>query len=179
MGVVVVSAVSQWARARFFCGQLRMGFDRAEIVGQVRSIAEHIAASEGLELVDAEWKGGSKGGTLRVFIDKPAGITHADCEAVSHQLSAVLDVEDLIPSAYRLEVSSPGLDRKLSKPSDFARFAGRKAKMRVREPLRGVRSVTGRIESASAAGVRVRTASGDTLEIDYGDIDQARLVVEF
>ncbi len=156
-----------------------MGFDRVGIVGQVRSIAERIAASEGLELVDAEWKGSAKGGTLRVFIDKSAGITHADCEAVSHQLSAALDVEDLIPSAYRLEVSSPGLDRKLSKPSEFTRFAGRKAKMRVREPLRGVRSVTGRIESASAAGVRVRTAGGETLEIDYGDIDHARLVVEF
>lgn len=156
-----------------------MGFDRAGIVDQVRSIAERIAASEGLELVDAEWKGSSRGGTLRIFIDKPAGITHADCEAVSHQLSAALDVEDLIPSTYRLEVSSPGLDRRLSKPSEFARFAGRKAKMRVREPIRGVRSVTARIEGASTGGVRMRTASGETLEIHYSDIEQARLVVEF
>ena len=156
-----------------------MGFDKAGIVVQVRSMAERIAAAEGLELVEAQWKGSSKGGTLRVVIDKPAGITHADCEAVSHQMSAALDVEDLIPSAYRLEVSSPGLDRKLSKPSEFARFAGRKARMRVREPLRGPRSVTGRIDAASADGVRMRTASGETLEVRYGDIEHARLVVEF
>ena len=141
-------------------------------------MAERIVASEGLELVEAEWKGGSRGGTLRVFIDKEAGVTHADCERVSRQLSAVLDVEDLVPSAYSLEVSSPGLDRKLSKPSDYHRFIGRAAKVRMREPLDGIRQVTGRIEGNSESAVSLRIAGGETLEILFADIELARLVVE-
>lgn len=156
-----------------------MPFDRDAIVERVSLLTGQIAAAEGLELVETEWKGASKGGTLRVFIDKPAGITHTDCETVSHQLSAVLDVEDLIPSSYRLEVSSPGLDRKLSEPSHFRRFRGRRAKMRVSEPLGGPRHVTGRIDGAGRGRVRLRTDEGDLLEIAYEDIELARLVVEF
>ena len=142
-------------------------------------MAQHIATSEGLDVVETQWKGGSRGGTLRVFIDKPAGITHADCELVSHQLSAVLDVEDLIPASYRLEVSSPGLDRKLSKLADYSRYEGRKARLRVRGILGRARQMTGRIEGSSAVAVRLRTASGESVEIPFGDIEHARLVVEF
>ena len=156
-----------------------MTFERKAVVEQARGMAERIAASAGLEVVEAEWKGGSRGGMLRVFIDKPEGITHSDCELVSHQLSAALDVEDLIPSSYRLEVSSPGLDRKLSKHSEFRRFAGRKARLRVFEPLHGARSVTGHIQDCSPAAVSLRTARGETIEIPFDDIEQARLVVEF
>lgn len=148
------------------------------LVEQVRGMATRIAAASGLELVDAEWKGGSRGGTLRVFIDKESGITHADCEAVSRQLSAVLDVEDLIPKAYSLEVSSPGLDRKLTKLGDFQRFTGRAVKVRVREPLHGSRQVTGRIVGSSDGAVSLRTSSGETREIQLGDIELARLVIE-
>lgn len=142
-------------------------------------MAGRIVISEGLELVDAEWKGGSRGGTLRIFIDKPSGITHTDCENVSRQLSAALDVEDLIPGAYRLEVSSPGLDRKLTRRADFERFVGHKAKMRFREPLHGTRQVTGHIQTCSTSEVALRTASGETLGIALGDIELARLVVDF
>lgn len=156
-----------------------MAFQKQAVVVQVRAMADRIVASEGLELVEADWKGGSQGGTLRVFIDKPAGITHTDCERVSHQLSAALDVDDLIPGSYTLEVSSPGLDRKLSKRADYDRFAGRKAKMRVREPLDGLRHVTGCIETCSPAAVSLRTASGEMLEIAFDDIELARLVVDF
>ena len=156
-----------------------MALAKQAVVDEVRAMADRIVDSEGLELVEAEWKGGSRTGTLRVFIDKPAGITHADCERVSHQLSAALDVEDLIPGSYNLEVSSPGLDRKLSKRADYERFAGHRAKLRIREPLNGARHVTGRIEASSAAGISVQTASGETLEIAFDDIELARLVVEF
>lgn len=155
-----------------------MTFQSKTLVEQVRGMASRIAAASGLELVDAEWKGGSRGGTLRVFIDKESGITHADCEAVSRQLSAVLDVEDLIPKAYSLEVSSPGLDRKLTKLADFQRFAGRAVKVRVREPLHGSRQVTGRIEGSSDGTVSLRTSGGETREIQLGDIELARLVIE-
>lgn len=155
-----------------------MTFQSKAVVEQVRGLAARIAAASGLELVDAEWKGGSRGGTLRVFIDKANGVTHADCETVSRQLSAVLDVEDLIPKAYSLEVSSPGLDRKLTKLADFRRFAGRTVKVRVREPLHGSRQVTGRIEGSSEGAVSLRTNSGESREVQLGDIELARLVVE-
>lgn len=155
-----------------------MTFQSKAMVEQVRGMAERIAASEQLELVDTEWKGGSKHGTLRIYIDKPDGITHADCERVSYQLSAALDVEDVIPASYNLEVSSPGLDRKLSKQSDFSRFAGRKAKVRMREPLHGARHLTGRIAGGPDGKVCLQLARGETLEIPFEDIEQARLVVE-
>ncbi len=156
-----------------------MRFEKEALVQRVRAMAERITASEGLELVEAEWKGGSRTGILRVFIDKPAGITHADCERVSHQLSAALDVEDLVPGTYNLEVSSPGLDRKLSKQADFERFAGRKARVRFEEPIHGTRQITGHIEGSSDAAVSLRTANGETVEIPLEDIQQARLVIEF
>lgn len=155
-----------------------MAFQSKAMVERVRGMAQRIAASAGLEIVHAEWKGGSRAGSLRVFIDKPSGVTHADCELVSRQLSAALDVEDLIPGSYSLEVSSPGLDRKLSSEADFSRFAGRKAKVRLRDPLCGPRSVTGRIEGCSDGSVSLRLAQGEALELPVADIEQARLVVE-
>lgn len=147
-------------------------------MSKVSELTRQIVQSEGLELVEAEWKGALRGGVLRVYIDKPTGITHADCECVSHQLSAALDVEDLVPANYTLEVSSPGLDRKLSRPADFRRFEGRKAKVRVRGVLEGSRTVTGRIESSSQDGVSLRSASGEALDVAFADIELARLVVE-
>ena len=155
-----------------------MASQRKEIVSKVSELTRQIVGSEGLELVEAEWKGALRGGVLRVYIDKPTGITHADCESVSHQLSAALDVEDLVPTNYTLEVSSPGLDRKLSRPADFRRFEGRKAKVRLCGALEGSRTVTGRIESSSQEGVSLVTANGEALKVSFADIELARLVVE-
>lgn len=147
-------------------------------MSKVSELSRQIAESEGLELVEAEWKGALRGGVLRIYIDKPTGITHADCECVSHQLSVALDVEDLVPANYTLEVSSPGLDRKLSKPGDFRRFEGHKAKVRMRGALEGNRTVTGHIEGSSQDGVSLRIANGEELEIPFEDIELARLVIE-
>src|SRR5579872_530142 len=98
-------------------------------VDKIREMAERVAASEGLHLIDVEVKGSNSNALLRVFIDKPNGVSHADCQLVSEQLSAMLDVEDPFPGRYVLEVSSPGLDRKLTRPSDFVYFAGRRARV--------------------------------------------------
>jgi ribosome maturation factor RimP len=88
-------------------------------ISQVRQIAERVAASQGLELVELEFRGGGKARMLRVYIDKPGGVTHEDCALVSRELGTILDVEDALPGgAYLLEVSSPGLDRKLLKLAD-------------------------------------------------------------
>ena len=110
---------------------------------KVREAAERVAGSLGLEIFDIEWKVG-KQRMLRVYIDRlpgpqnpeGLGVTHKDCERVSEQLSVILDMEDLVPGpAYILEVSSPGLDRKLIKPADYERFAGRLAKIWLNEPF--------------------------------------------
>ena len=91
---------------------------------KIREAAERVAHSEGMEIVDVEWKVG-RDRFLRVYIDKPEGVSHRDCEIVSQQLSVILDVEELVPGPrYTLEISSPGLDRKLLKPADYASWGG-------------------------------------------------------
>src|SRR6266571_9431140 len=99
---------------------------------QIRRLIEEVVESQGYELVEAELKGAGNNSVLRIFIDKPTGITHHDCELVSEQVGTVLDVEDLIPFSYTLEVSSPGLDRKLVKESDYTRFDGKLARVQTR-----------------------------------------------
>src|SRR5438270_7901761 len=120
---------------------------------RVREIAERVAASTGLEIVEVELRGGGKARMLRIFIDKPGGVTHEDCANLSREVGTILDVEDVIPGAsYLLEVSSPGLDRKLSKPADFERFTGSRIKLMTFSPVgvtetsKGNRHFEGRLE---------------------------------
>src|ERR1041385_9481679 len=99
--------------------------DRNAINQKVQQIAERVAADAGLEVVEAQLLGGGGSRILRIFIDKPEGVTHADCEYVSLHVGTILDVEDVIPGGrYTLEVSSPGLERKLARPREFERFVG-------------------------------------------------------
>src|SRR5271165_4498243 len=112
---------------------------------RVREIAERVAASSGLEVVDLEFRGSGNARMLRVFLDKPgaasgdplAGVTHGDCVNFSREFGTILDVEDAIPTSYTLEVSSPGLDRKVTRPADFERFTGSRMKVTTRQPLDG------------------------------------------
>jgi len=117
--------------------------DLRSVAERVRDIAGDVAVDHGLELVHAELAGPEGHPIVRVFIDKPGGVTHQDCSAVSLHLGTVLDVEDFIHSAYTLEVSSPGLERGLYKRADYERFAGSKAKIKVREPVKGQRNFRG------------------------------------
>ena len=116
-------------------------------IERVQQIAERVAASSGLELVEVEFRGGGKSRMLRIFIDKPGGVTHEDCANLSREVSTILDVEDVVPGSYLLEVSSPGLDRKLSRPADFERFTGSRVKIMTREPVNGNRHFDGRLQS--------------------------------
>jgi ribosome maturation factor RimP len=131
--------------------------------GRVRELAERAAEERGLELVHAELAGGARTPVVRVFIDKPEGVTHEDCSKVSEHLGALLDVEDFIHSAYTLEVSSPGLERGLYRRADYERFAGRPARIKSRRPVGAQRNFSGRIG-------RVRIPLGEiakaNLEID-------------
>src|ERR1035438_5081637 len=101
-----------------------------QVAAKIEEIAHRVAGSEGIELVEVEVKGGGIHRFVRISIDKPEGVTHGDCELVSQQVGTILDVEDVIPGGqYTLEVSSPGVERKLAKPGDFVRFQGKKAKI--------------------------------------------------
>jgi ribosome maturation factor RimP len=145
---------------------------------KITEMAQRVAVSEGLTLVDVELKEGRGSRLLRVYIDKPEGISHADCELVSEQLSAMLDVEDPFPGSYTLEVSSPGLDRKLVKASDFAHFAGRKARVVVREPVDDQKVLEGRLAGFEAGRVRLDLGEAGLKELELANIQKARLVVE-
>ena len=144
----------------------------------VRDAAERVARSLELEIVDIEWKVG-KQRFLRVYIDKPNGVSHRDCEAVSHQLSVILDVEGLVPGpAYILEVSSPGLDRKLTKPSEFERFAGRLARISTIEPIENRKFFEGRLSGVIEGRVQIEV-NGRVVALPIENIRKANLVVEF
>ena len=145
---------------------------------KITKMAERVAASEGLTLVDVELKGGRGSCLLRVYIDKPEGISHADCQLVSEQLSVLLDVEDPFPGPYTLEVSSPGLDRALVKASDFAHFVGRKARLVMREPVDNQKVLEGRLAGFEAGRVRLDLGDAGLKELELANIQKARLVVE-
>ena len=155
-------------------------------LGKIREAAERVARSEGLEVFDVEWKIG-KQRMLRIYLDRPpgpanpegAGITHKDCERVSEQLSVILDVEDLVPgkSGYILEVSSPGLDRKLIKPADYERFTGRLARIWLNEPVEKQSYFEGRL-AGYADGVVKLAVRDHEIAVPYSGIRKANLVVE-
>ena len=121
--------------------------DKLAVAEKITEIARKVVDKHNLELVRAEAVGSAKNPTVRVFIDKPGGISHEDCAAVSRDLSAVLDELDFISSAYLLEVSSPGLERELYSLQDFAKFIGDLAKVRTKMPIEGQRNFRGRIKA--------------------------------
>lgn len=145
----------------------------------LHSLLEPSVEGLGYELVGVEITGAKGNLTLRVFIDTPAGIRLEDCEAVSHQISGLLDVEDPIPGAYSLEVSSPGLDRPIFKPADYDRFSGERIKLRLHELYEGRRKVTGELLGLEGDRVKVREESeGVEYTIPLQLIDKARLDLE-
>ena len=196
----------------FLLGRLECTADRLRSgslcvdLEKIRGAAERVARSEGLEIVDVEWKVG-KQRFLRVYIDRiprPAAvmsdaagtigatevvhdpspkISHSDCERVSQQLSVILDVEDLIPgpAGYTLEVSSPGMDRALKKAADFERFKGRLAKISTSEPVGEAKFFEGRLAGFADGKVRMELKGKEarTVEVPLEAIRKANLVVEF
>ena len=129
----------------------------------------------GYELTDLEVRLGGKGGVIRVFIDKPEGIDLDDCEKVSLAVSALLDVEDPVPGNYNLEVSSPGLDRKLTKVAHFQRFVGETVKVQMRFPIEGRRRFRGTLVSSDEENIVVEV-DGESHSLPLKTIDTARLV---
>lgn len=148
----------------------------------VAAVAENISApvveEMGLELVDVEYlkEGGRR--ILRVYIDKPGGVGHDDCEAVSKRLDALLDEKDPIPQSYYLEVSSPGIERPLKKLRDFQRFAGHMIRVTTFAPLEGRKKFTGRLAGVEE-GALILEDNGNPVSIPLDQVASARLHVEF
>ena len=157
------------------------------ILSKIQDIAAPVLAGMGLELVDLEFKREGRGWVLRFFIDKEGGVTLDDCADFSREIGVLLEVEDLIPGAYQLEVSSPGIDRPLKKASDFQRFAGRLVKVKTREKCdpdaRGYERKTFVGELLGLDGDRVRMrqtdAKGGEIELPLGGIEKANLEIVF
>ena len=177
--------------------------DRTAVVEQIQAIAERVAASEGLEIVDVQLLGGGGTRVLRVFIDKAPGaipkpvvvdetaeegagqpdgigVSHGDCETMSHQLGTILDIEDIIPGGkYTLEVSSPGVERKLSRPRDFERFTGQKIKVTLREPVEQKNHWVGTISGFSDGIITLEPAPGKTIQFPLEQVEKANLKFEW
>ena len=164
----------EWAfRPLFCCMSKGIDWDR------VRQLVQQVVESQGYEVVEVELKGAGKSSVLRIFIDKADGVSHRDCELVSEQVGTVIDVEDLIPSSYTLEVSSPGLDRKLVKESDYTRFDGKLARVQTRIPLNQQKVFRGRLQGLRDGKVRLELPKGNLLEIPLDVIQEARLEVDW
>ena len=171
-------------------------------IEKVRAIAERVAKDLGLEVADVEFRGGAgKGGRLlRIFIEKAGAaeqhgaepeycVTHEDCASLSREVSTILDIEDVVPgSTYLLEVSSPGLDRKLSGAADFVRFIGSRVKLMTREPVEQNRHWEGRLEAVDGGRLTLDVTPAKKknkpapaerkLQVELGNVERANLVPE-
>src|SRR5579875_537464 len=120
--------------------------EKTGMVERITELSERAAAGTGIEIAEVQLRGSGKARLLRIFIDKPDGVTHADCEVVSQRLGKLLDDEDAVPGdSYTLEVSSPGVERKLARPRDFERVVGQKIRLAVRQPIEGQSRLEGRL----------------------------------
>jgi ribosome maturation factor RimP len=145
---------------------------------RVRAIAENVAIDQGVELVHAEVAGPDNKPIVRVFIDKPQGVTHKDCSDVSFHLGTILDVEDFIHSAYTLEVSSPGLERGLYKKADYERFAGSRARLKTQQPIGGQRNFRGRLLGVEGEDVLFEDRTSGRVKVPLQAIAKANLELD-
>jgi ribosome maturation factor RimP len=153
---------------------------KEEIVSKITEIAQRVGDAEGIEIVDVQLLGAGRGRVLRIFIDRPAGVSHADCEFISQQVGTILDVEDVIPGdSYTLEVSSPGLERKLFKERDFERFVGKQAKVVLREPVENQRRWEGKLAGIAEGIVALEPSDGKVIRFPLAQVEKANLKFEW
>ena len=157
---------------------------KSELIEKVTSIVERAGRADGIEAVEVQWLGSGKNRLLRIYIDKPDGVTHKDCEMISQYVGTVLDAEDIVPGgSYTLEVSSPGVERKLARPSDYERFTGKKIKMVLRRPLQegapGPTYWEGVISGFQEGVVTLQPLRGDPVRIPLEIVERATLKFEW
>lgn len=148
------------------------------IESRINEVAVAAAQANGLEFVHSEVVGSKGSLTVRVFIDKPGGVSHEDCALVSRAMDAILDDDDLIPSAYILEVSSPGLERELYSLADFARFAGCMAKVKTRAAVNGQRNFRGKIVTVENEEVVFDDKTNGVVRFPYSAVVKANLEID-
>ncbi len=151
---------------------------RESLAARVQALAEQLAASLELEIVLVEIRGGGNRPIVRTYIDRPGGVTLADCERFSKRFSVLLDVEDAVPFSYMMEVSSPGLDRPLVREADYLRFTGKNARVRTRGPIEGQKNFKGKILGVAQGRVELELAPGRKVLIAVQDIEKANLMIE-
>ncbi|HLH02989.1 MAG TPA: ribosome maturation factor RimP [Bryobacteraceae bacterium] len=154
--------------------------EKAEILDRITELGERAAAGTPVEIVEIELKGSGKARLLRVYIDKPGGVTHGDCELISERLGKLLDEGDVIPGdSYTLEVSSPGLERRLTRPRDFERVLGQNVKVVLREPLEGQNRWEGKLEQVADDAIELAVPGGNRLRIPLTQLQKANLKFEW
>ena len=150
------------------------------MTGKIAEIAERVGQAEGIEVVETEFLGAGKQRLLRFYIDKPEGVTHGDCENFSQKVGAILDAEDVIPGEnYTLEVSSPGVERKLTKPADYERFNGQKAKIVTREPIEDQKHWEGILRGFEDEQILIEPSEGRLIRIPLSGVKRANLKFEW
>jgi ribosome maturation factor RimP len=153
---------------------------REALIEQISAVVNRVAESEGLEVVETEFLGGGKQRVLRIYIDRPEGVTHGDCEVVSQKVGGILDAEDIIPGEnYTLEVSSPGVERKLTKPADYTRFAGKKAKIVTYEAVEDQKHWEGILRGLDGEQILIEPSEGRIIHIPLSGIKRANLKFEW
>ena len=164
-----------------FAPTFYFGLKMADLPGtadRITAIGKEVAEKNGLELVHCHMAGSKRSPVVRVFIDKPGGVTVEDCADVSREMEAILDREDLIPTSYVLEVSSPGIERELFTIDDFKRFAGQNARIKTGRPIRGQRNFTGRIASAKNGMIDFEDRTSGLVQIPFEAVVKANLMVD-
>ncbi|MGD9564087.1 MAG: ribosome maturation factor RimP [Pyrinomonadaceae bacterium] len=152
--------------------------DKVSIDDRTRQIAEAASAGNNVEFVHSEVVGSKRNMTVRVYIDKPGGVTVEDCASVSRSMEELLDVDDFIPTAYLLEVSSPGLERELYSIDDFRKFIGQKVKVKLAAPINGQKVFLGRIARVSGDDIVLADKGPDEVSFPYGEVVKANLRVD-
>jgi ribosome maturation factor RimP len=145
---------------------------------RIESLVEALLKAEGLELVDLEFRKEARGWVLRIYMDKPGGVTLDDCSDLSREIGDQIEVNELIPHSYTLEVSSPGLDRPLKKEKDFLRSIGKLIQLSTKVPLEGQTFFKGILLDFQVSGALRLAENKKTWEIPVGHITKARLVFE-
>ena len=151
---------------------------RVDVTMAVENLVKPLVESEKMELVDVEYKMEQGSWVLRLYIDKPGGVTVDDCSDVSTELGMLLDVKDIITHAYNLEVSSPGLDRPLTKEKDFLKYTGKKVRIKTKQPISGRRNFSAILDGFSEGKIFLFDSEGKKWEIPFDSVEKARLEYE-
>ncbi len=154
--------------------------ERTGVVEKITELGERAAIGTDIEIAEVQLRGGGNARLLRIYIDKPGGVTHGDCALISERLGKLLDEEDAVPGdSYTLEVSSPGVDRKLSRPRDFERVVGQKIKLAIREPIEGQTRFEGKLAQFAEGTLELETAPGHSVQVPFEQVQKANLKFEW